>query len=89
MDLPVVGNPTFPRSINPIALYFNDKQYLDTRIFQVVHYDISYQLSYLDIEEIFKNRGLGMDHATIHRWILEYAFQLKLTFRKKRVVVTS
>uniref|UniRef100_A6VYF5 Putative transposase n=1 Tax=Marinomonas sp. (strain MWYL1) TaxID=400668 RepID=A6VYF5_MARMS len=64
-----------------MVLDFSGKQYPDTLILQAVRYYVSYQLSYRDIEEIFKERGLGMDHATLHRWVLEYVPQLECVFR--------
>jgi transposase-like protein len=30
-------------------------------------------LSYRDIEELFLERGLGVDHSTLNRWVLAYA----------------
>src|SRR3954452_16855370 len=30
-------------------------------------------LSYRDIEELFRERGLPVDHATLNRWVLVYA----------------
>ncbi|PCS21253.1 hypothetical protein [Candidatus Enterovibrio escicola] len=40
-----------------MALDSNGKQYPDKLIFQAVHYYVSYQLSYLEIDEIVKERG--------------------------------
>lgn len=60
-----------------MALDFSGKQYPGTLILQAIRYYVSYQLSYRDIAEIFKERGLSLDHATLHRWVLEYAPQLE------------
>ncbi|KGK68152.1 transposase [Vibrio vulnificus] len=56
---------------------------------QAVRYYVAYALSFRDIEEIFKERGLGMDHATLQRWVLEYAPQLEKAFRKRKGKVSS
>jgi len=32
-----------------------------------------YQLSYRDVEEMMRQRGLDMDHSTIFRWVQRYA----------------
>jgi IS6 family transposase len=32
-----------------------------------------YQLSYRDVEEMMRERGLGVDHSTIFRWVQRYA----------------
>jgi putative transposase len=33
-------------------------------------------LSYNDIEEMMQERGINVDHSTIHRWVIYYAPQL-------------
>jgi IS6 family transposase len=30
------------------------------------------ELSYRDIEELFRERGLEVDHSTLNRWVLAY-----------------
>jgi putative transposase len=42
---------------------------------------LAYSLTYWDIEDLALERGL--DHSTINRWFIEYAPQLKETFRKR------
>jgi IS6 family transposase len=42
-------------------------------ILQTVSWYLRYPLSYRDIEELFRERGLPVDHATLNRWILAYA----------------
>ena len=37
-------------------------------IIQTLRYNFAYKLSYRDIEEIQKERGVCIDHATINRW---------------------
>lgn len=32
-----------------------------------------YALSYRDLEEMMRERGIEVDHATINRWVLKYA----------------
>ena len=34
---------------------------------------LRYQLSHRDLEEMFAERGLGVEHSTINRWMLVYA----------------
>ncbi|TFZ44444.1 IS6 family transposase, partial [Photobacterium damselae subsp. piscicida] len=36
-------------------------------ILQAVRYYVAYKLSFRDIEEIFAERGIQVDHATINR----------------------
>lgn len=56
---------------------------------QAVRYYVAYALSFRNIEEIFKERGLGMDHATLQRWVQEYAPKLEKAFRKRKSKVSS
>ena len=46
-----------------------------------------YALSYRDVEEILKDRGILVDHATIQRWVYKFApiFEKEFRKRKKRV----
>ena len=49
---------------------------------------MAYSLSYRDVEELALERGLNVDHSTIHRWVIEYAPQLEQSFcgrHKKQV----
>ena len=56
-----------------------------TLILQAVSWYLRYPLSYRDIEELFLERGLEVDHSTLNRWVLAYAplIERRLrTFRK-------
>ena len=39
---------------------------------QAVSWYLRYPLSYRDIEELFLERGLEVDHSTLNRWVLAY-----------------
>src|SRR3954462_11285992 len=41
-----------------------------TLILQAVSWYLRYPLSYRDIEELFLERGLEVDHSTLNRWVL-------------------
>ncbi len=59
-------------------------------IVQAVYLKLRFSLSYRDIEEILKDRGLGVDHATIQRWVVKYTPLLEKSFhRKKRNIGSS
>ena len=49
----------------------------------LVRWYCAYSLSYRDIEELAKERGLPVDHSTINRWVICYAPQLEQQFSKK------
>ena len=34
---------------------------------------LRYPLSYRDIEDLFLERGIEVDHSTLNRWVLDYA----------------
>ena len=42
-------------------------------ILQAVSWYLRYPLSYRDIEGLFLERGLEVDHSTLNRWVLAYA----------------
>ena len=53
-------------------------------ILMLVRWYLSYALSYRDIEELaLEQRGLHVDHSTVHRWVVIYSPQLEESFRKK------
>ena len=55
-----------------------------------VRWDVTYPLSYRQLEEIMTERGVTVDHATLHRWVLKYAPEIEKQFRaRKRPIGTS
>ncbi len=56
-------------------------------ILQAVRYYVAYKLSYRDIEEIYAERGILLDHATINRWVIRFAplIEQKARERKRQV----
>jgi putative transposase len=71
------------------------------KVFQRLHYPLevmlvcarwyaAYPLSLRHIEEMMQERGVFVDHATVHRWALKILSILALVFRRrKRPVGTS
>jgi len=53
-------------------------------IVQAVSWYLRYPLSYRDLEEMFCERGLAVDHSTINRWVLTYAPMLEERLRRFR-----
>jgi len=41
-------------------------------ILQAVYFKFRFTLSYRDIEELMKIRGVKVDHSTIQRWVFKY-----------------
>jgi putative transposase len=55
-----------------------------------VRWYVASPLSYRQLEELMHERGMAVDHATIHRWVLKYAPLLEAAFhRRKRPVWRS
>ncbi len=42
-------------------------------ILQCVRWYCKYGISYRDLEEMMSERGLGIDHTTLYRWVQIYA----------------
>jgi transposase-like protein len=42
---------------------------------------LRYSLSYRDLEEMMRERGLSVDHTTIYRWVQAYAPELEKRIR--------
>lgn len=66
---------------------FSGRHFDKIVILQAVRWYLAYSLSYRDIEELMSERGVEVDHTTIHRWVRRYALQLNDAFqcRKKHV----
>lgn len=56
-------------------------------VLQVVFWYLRYGLSYRDIEELMKERGVELDHATVQRWVVKYTPLLEAEFRKRKKTV--
>jgi len=44
---------------------------------------LAYPLSYRHIEEMMEERGVGVDHSTLNRWVLKFTPFIEKEFRKK------
>jgi putative transposase len=55
-----------------------------------VRWYAAYPLSFRQIEELMAERGVGVDHSTLHRWSIKILPVLAAAFRlRKRAVGTS
>src|SRR3954449_13019064 len=52
---------------------FKRRHFEASLILQAVSWYLRYPLSYRDIEELFRERGLAVDHTILNRWVLAYA----------------
>ncbi|MBW4526609.1 MAG: IS6 family transposase [Phormidium tanganyikae FI6-MK23] len=57
------------------------RHFLPAIILLNVRWYCCYPLSYRDLEEMMAERGVEVDHSTIHRWVLSYAPELDQRLR--------
>ena len=62
---------------------FKKRHFNKSVILMAVRWYVAYALSYRDIEEMMAERGIKVDHATVNRWVVEYAPLLEASFTKK------
>ena len=49
-----------------------------------VRWYVAYPLSLRNLEEMMQERGLFVDHSTIHRWVIKLVPVLEEAFRKRK-----
>src|SRR5215207_7766033 len=71
----------------------------ETRMFKGRHFDrsvillcirwyLAYNLSLRNLEEMMAERGISVDHATIHRWVVRSSPELLKRFNARKRIVT-
>src|SRR3954449_5910996 len=68
---------------------FKGRHFDRSVILLCVRWYLAYSLSLRDLEEIMAERGISVDHATIHRWTIHYAPLLLKKFNKRKQQVTG
>jgi transposase, IS6 family len=63
---------------------FKGRHFEASLILQAVSWYLRYPLSYRDIEELFLERGLEVDHSTLNRWVLACAPLIERRLRSFR-----
>ncbi len=53
-------------------------------ILQCFRWYVAYCLSYRDIEQMMKERGIDVDHSTLNRWVLKFSPLLEKEFQKRK-----
>ncbi len=56
-------------------------------IIQAVYFKLRFSLSYRDVEEIMRIRGVEVDHATIQRWVFKFMPEIEIQMRRRKKVV--
>jgi transposase-like protein len=68
-------------------MMFKGRHFDRSVILLCVRWYLAYSLSLKNLEEMMAERGISVDHATIHRWTVHYAPQLLEQFHlRKRAV---
>src|SRR6202048_115959 len=49
-----------------------------------VRWDVAYSLSLRDLEEMMAERAIGVDHSTVHRWVIKLVPLFEKTFREHK-----
>ena len=58
-------------------------------IIQAVYFKLRFSLSYRDIEEIMRIRGVEVDHATIQRWVYKFMPEIEIQMRQNPFFFTT
>jgi IS6 family transposase len=61
---------------------FKWRHYPPEVILLCVRWYCRFQLSYRDVEEIMRERGLAVDHSTVYRWVQTYAPDINKRLRQ-------
>ncbi len=54
-----------------------------------IRWYLAYNLSLRNLEEMMAERGISVDHATIHRWVVRYSPELLKRFDARKRAVTG
>jgi len=68
---------------------FKGRHFDRSVILLCVRWYLAYNLSLRNLEEMMAERGITVDHATIHRWTVHYAPLLLERFNKRKQAVTG
>jgi transposase-like protein len=68
---------------------FKGRHFDRSVILLCVRWYLAYNLSLRNLEEMMAERGISVDHATIHRWIVRYSPELLKRFNRCKRAVTG
>ncbi|NIB45169.1 IS6 family transposase [Pseudomaricurvus alkylphenolicus] len=64
---------------------FEGRNFKKDIILQAVRWYIAYALSCRDVKELMEERGVCVDHVTIHRWVVHFGPKLETEFQKRKI----
>ncbi len=68
---------------------FKGRHFDRSVILLCVRWYLAYNLSLRNLEEMMAERGISVDHATIHRWVVRYSPELLKRFTARKRMVTG
>ncbi len=68
---------------------FKGRHFDRSVILLCVRWYLAYNLSLRNSEEMMAKRGISVDHATIHRWVVRYSPELLKRFNARKRAVTG
>jgi putative transposase len=68
---------------------FKGRHFDRSVILLCVRWYLAYNLSLRNLEEMMAERGISVDHATVHRWTVHYAPLLLEQFNRRKRAVSS
>ncbi len=49
-----------------------------------IRWYVAYPISYRQLEEMMKERGVPVAHSTLNRWVIKYAAEVEKQFRQRK-----
>jgi hypothetical protein len=68
---------------------FKGRHFDQSVILLCVRWYLAYNLSLRDLEEMMAERGLTVDHSTVHRWVVHFSPRLLERFNRRKRTVTG
>lgn len=68
---------------------FKGRHFDSSVILLCVRWYLAYGLSLRDLKEMLAERGIGVDHSTIHRWVVHFSPLLLKRFNRRKRAVTA
>jgi transposase-like protein len=68
---------------------FKGRHFDQSVILLCVRWYLAYNLSLRDLEEMMAERGLLVDHSTVHRWAVHFSPQLLERFHRRKRTITG
>nr|WP_109672738.1 IS6 family transposase [Mesorhizobium loti] len=68
---------------------FKGRQFDQSVILLCVRWYLAYNVSLRDLEEMMAERGITVDHTTIHRWAVRFSLLLLERFNRRKRAVTG